>query len=50
MNCMAGKEHCSLSSETEVGLLLVSLIHAVSKTKRDWYKLLTRGVVKRLIL
>lgn len=30
--------------------LLASLILAVSKTKRDWYKLLTRGVMKRFIL
>lgn len=39
-----GKEHHSLSSGTQVGPLLASLILPVSKTKRDWYKLLTRGV------
>lgn len=49
-HCMGEKEHCSLSSETQVGLILASLILAVSKTKRDWYKLLTRSVMKRCIL
>lgn len=49
-DCMGEKGHYSLSSGAQVGLLLASLILAIGKRKRDWYKLLIRGVVKRFIL